>query len=412
MLTGFVANVRELASEVKSAICRLIHTLIARYKICLNDSALDFCKKLILFRFRQQISRPDFLPFSLKIPHFEQKLYLFVNICDIMSAVFLLTGLFRERRQSPHSAYMKTDSTVSMKTRKTLSALLCIIFALGAAFPASYANARPGATENANRDSNEVTEIVRIPIRIDGTLINFENPARLLDSTTYVPLIEFSQTVIEENEEYVIIEQHETTVTVDIPGLHITAAENQIYLVANGRFLFTPPRLRAIDDEMFVPLRPLAKAFGLKVDWCADTNSVNLLPEGEFILCGSEFYDEDDLLWLARIIRIESCHEIFLGKIAVGNVIMNRVSSPQFRHVATVYEAIFDSRYARQFPPAFTPAMTSIEPCRECFIAAKLSLDGAVVIEGALYFNRRGLNSWASRYRPFLETIGNHSFFG
>ena len=299
-----------------------------------------------------------------------------------------------------------------MKIRKTLSALLCVIFALSAAFPILQVSAQPAENEYEYPERNEAAEIVSVPIRIDGELIDFESPARLLDSTTYVPLVEFSLMVIEEYEDYIIIEQHETTITIDIPGLHITATENQIYLVANGRFLFTPTRLRVIDGEMFVPLRPLARAFGITVDWCTDTSSVNLLPEGDFILCGSEFYNDEDLLWMARIIRIESHNEPFIGKVAVGNVVMNRISSNLFPHANTVYEVVFDRRHGVQFPPAFTDAMTSREPCRDCFIAAKLALDGAIVIEGALYFNRRGLSSWASRNRPFLETIGNHSFFG
>ena len=96
------------------------------------------------------------------------------------------------------------------------------------------------------------------------------------------------------------------------------------------------------------------------------------------------------------------------GKIAVGNVVMNRLNSPMYPN--TVHGVIFDRRGGVQFTPAATGAINRT-PDSSCVIAAKLALDAASVVGDSLFFNVRTLNSWASRNRPYVTTIGNHAFF-
>ena len=93
------------------------------------------------------------------------------------------------------------------------------------------------------------------------------------------------------------------------------------------------------------------------------------------------------------------------GKIAVGNVVMNRVASYKFPN--TVEGVIFQKN---QFSPASSGSIHR-DPNWESVVAAKLVLDGAVVLENALFFNRAGLNCYASRNRPYVATIGGHSFY-
>ena len=42
-------------------------------------------------------------------------------------------------------------------------------------------------------------------------------------------------------------------------------------------------------------------------------------------------YTDDDIYWLARIIEAEAGGEPYKGKIAIGNVILNRVNSKEFQ---------------------------------------------------------------------------------
>lgn len=82
------------------------------------------------------------------------------------------------------------------------------------------------------------------------------------------------------------------------------------------------------------------------------------------------------------------------GQIAVGNVILNRVASPQFPD--TVQAVIFDRKDAVQFEPVGngriyqSPSETSVE-------AARQALAGENIIGDALYFYaprcRRGCGS-------------------
>jgi N-acetylmuramoyl-L-alanine amidase len=305
-----------------------------------------------------------------------------------------------------------------MRIKRALSFALCLIIAVGMITPVLTVSAdadeydyylNPYANPYAEVSHDGVANTVVVPIKFEDEPILSELPARLIDSTTFIPLAEFVREVIDEETE-AEIELNDNTLTIELPGLHITATYRQIYIVANGRFLFAPAGCRMIDGEMFVPIRPVAQAFGFTVNWCSETSSVNLVSEYDFIKCGSEFYDEEDVYWLARIIRIESHHEPFLGKIGIGNVIMNRVNSSAFS-ANTVHGVIFDRTTAIQFPPAHTPAMTAHDPCPSCIAAAKLALEGASVVANALYFNERWINSWARRNRPFVTTIGNHSFF-
>ncbi|NCB07514.1 MAG: hypothetical protein EOM73_05065, partial [Bacteroidia bacterium] len=119
-------------------------------------------------------------------------------------------------------------------------------------------------------------------------------------------------------------------------------------------------------------------------------------------------YKSDSVYWLSRIISTESGNQPLAGKVAVGTVILNRVSSPLFPN--TIYEVIFDHRGGSyQFSPARSGSI-SREPNEQSVLAAKLCLDGAQEAGPSLYFNRAGITCWASRNRTLITTIGAHSF--
>ena len=121
----------------------------------------------------------------------------------------------------------------------------------------------------------------------------------------------------------------------------------------------------------------------------------------------SEAYQEDVLYWLSHIINAESGNQPLTGKIAVGNVVLNRVASPRFPD--TVYEVIFQKG---QFSPVANGSI-NLTPNAESVIAAKLCLDGANTVGNAIYFlnPRVSPNSWAARNRTHVATIGAHAFY-
>ena len=101
----------------------------------------------------------------------------------------------------------------------------------------------------------------------------------------------------------------------------------------------------------------------------------------------------------------ESGNQPLTGKIAVANVVLNRVYNSRFPD--TVYDVIFQKN---QFGPASSGSIYR-EPNVESVIAAKLAMDGAEALDNVLFFNRAGLNCYASRNRSYVATIGGHAFY-
>lgn len=195
------------------------------------------------------------------------------------------------------------------------------------------------------------------------------------------------------------------TATVSQQGvLSLSATVGQTYLTANGRYLYVPGGVQTRRNRVMLPLNTLLKAMDAKCVWRAD-GSVDITTGSGGILSGNQFYNETDLYWLSRIIHAESGNQPLLGKLAVGNVVLNRVRDSRFPN--TVYGVIYQKN---QFSPASSGSVRRT-PSAESVVAAKLCLDGAVALDNVLYFNRVGLNCWAAKNRPFVQTIAEHSFY-
>ncbi len=197
-----------------------------------------------------------------------------------------------------------------------------------------------------------------------------------------------------------VITWEESQMVARAEGLTLSARIGASYLVANGRHLYVPGGVKMDDTgDTLVPARTLAAALGAGIAW---TGAVEFTSGGTPILSGDQFYNAGDLDLLARVITHESGNQPLTGKIAVGNVIINRTQTPGF--AGTISEVIYQKN---QFPGA-----TDATPNAESILAAKLCLDGAVTVPGALYFNGVGKSCWASRNKTHLATIGGHAFYG
>ena len=153
------------------------------------------------------------------------------------------------------------------------------------------------------------------------------------------------------------------------------------------------------DGTALVPARTLATALGAWIDW---TGKVELCSGGVPLQSEDIPYDEETLDLLARVIMHESGNQPLEGKMAVGNVILNRVNYPGFG--STVAEVIYSPN---QFPGA-----TNATPNVQSVLAARLCLEGANVVPEALYFNGVGKSCWASRNKALIKVIGGHAFYG
>lgn len=193
--------------------------------------------------------------------------------------------------------------------------------------------------------------------------------------------------------------------TITVPGLTISARPGSYYMVANGRYLYAAGKI--VDDGgiTMVPARLLAKALGGTLAWNSVTGKANIISTAGAITDGNSYYDSDDLYWLSRIINAESGNQPMVGKIAVANVILNRVASASFPN--TVAGVISERN---QFS-TYTSGAIYRTPNAESVIAAKLALDGAVTVERATYFNTNGINCWAARNKTVVAVIGGHTFY-
>lgn len=232
--------------------------------------------------------------------------------------------------------------------------------------------------------------------------------ARLINSTTYVPLRFFCEMLGECSVRW---SASDRIATVKANGLSVTAAAGSRYIVANGRYLYSSaPNVVLDDDRLYVPVRVIAKAFGVDVSWNGRTRSVSVGDKVKPILSGDLFYDEDAVFWLSRIISSESCGEPFIGQIAVGNVVLNRVRAPQYPN--TIWGVIFDRKYGVQFSPVSYGTIYN-EPYYTSVIAAKICLEGYTISEDILYFFDPYISTsnWISDNRPYAFTIGGHYFY-
>lgn len=277
----------------------------------------------------------------------------------------------------------------------------------------------------------EMEEIVEIPVStspfyLDGiqlTELVYQN----INGTNYVTVESFLTSVnpeamVEEEGGTVTASAAVVTEIVDVSTddtngemanieeetLNFRAEVGDCYVVANGRYLYVETLVQTVEGKAAVPVRTLAEVFNLDVAYDAETQHILLMKqEGSdaFLLEGENYYDENILYWLSRIIYSESGNQSMEGQLAVGNVVMNRLNSPMFPN--TIKGVLFQKN---QFSPAMSGSIYR-KPGEMSVVAAKLVMDGAVVLENALFFNRAGMNTFAARNRTHVATIGAHAFY-
>jgi LysM repeat protein len=123
------------------------------------------------------------------------------------------------------------------------------------------------------------------------------------------------------------------------------------------------------------------------------------------------YYTAEERLLLAKLIHAEAEGEPYLGKLAVGAVVINRVKSPDFPN--TIKEVIYqiDELGLYQFSPVQEGRIVSIIPGQDSLKAADEALAGKDPTGGALYFFNpsKTTNKWLLA-KPVLYSVGEHVF--
>ena len=244
--------------------------------------------------------------------------------------------------------------------------------------------------------------VSQVQVSIDGTVTTFN--AEIINGTTYLPLRAFCQSMANCNIGW---DGWLSQATVSAAGLDLTVSMRLPYIQANGRYLYAANGIRNIDGSLYVPIRLLAKCFNADVIWVNWNTPIQVIRKGGAIAPAGAYYNEADLYWLSHIIFAEAGNEPLTGKIAVGNVVMNRVKSNRFPN--TVYDVIFQKN---QFSPASNGRINRT-PNADSVVAAKIALEGDSVAGNSYFFQNKALvkNSWMERSCRYVATIGNHTFY-
>ena len=139
---------------------------------------------------------------------------------------------------------------------------------------------------------------------------------------------------------------------------------------------------------------------GLKVDGIAGTETLSALNiKTQNTNTGSDIY------LLARCVYGEARGEIYIGKVAVAAVILNRVEDANFPNSISgvIYQpGAFD---------AVADGQINLSPDEECIRAARDAFGGWDPTDGCLYYyNPKTATSKWMLSKEVTLTVGNHSF--
>lgn len=193
-------------------------------------------------------------------------------------------------------------------------------------------------------------------------------------------------------------EERSVTIVADGAQLKLVIGSNTAYV--DGEPILTAASAIIRNDRTYLPVRFVSETLGASVGWDDSTKTVYITFENEA--------EDSDLLWLARIVHIEAGREIYEGRLAVANVILNRVKNEKFP--SSIYDVIFQPN---QFPPAAKGMLDDLTPNDGSYEAARAALSGDNNVGDSLYFCAvsQTATSWVANNRTFYKQIGNHCFY-
>ncbi len=179
----------------------------------------------------------------------------------------------------------------------------------------------------------------------------------------------------------------------------------KVYTVQRGDNLST------IAKKFDVNLKYLIRANNLQTTIIHPGQQLVIPPQnrGDIIQLSRGTVTRDELMLMARAIYAEARGESFLGQVAVGAVILNRVHSPFFPN--TIREVIMQrNKHTFQFTPVSNGTI-NLEPDETAIKAALEALKGNDPTGGALFFYNPAISTdqWITTL-PVVAKIGRHVF--
>lgn len=242
-----------------------------------------------------------------------------------------------------------------------------------------------------------ITASAEVNIIVDGKALSADIPPFVEDGTTYLSVHSIgdmlgAQDVVWNNDE------RSVTIRMDGAEMKLVIGSEIAYIDGEAIAGSVAPVIR--NERTYLPVRFVAETLGAQVGWQPETKTVTI----SFGLVE----DETGLYWLARIVQVEAGNELYEGKLAVANVILNRVKSPKYPD--TIYDVIFQPN---QFPPAANGMLNNITPNDDCYAAAAEAMSGVNNIGECVSFCAASQTetSWVAQNMTFYARVGNHCFY-
>jgi len=284
-----------------------------------------------------------------------------------------------------------------------------------------------------------------LKIKVNNEYIKTDTAPFITNGTTYVPIRFISEGL---NIQNIAWDSNSKAVTLKNGSDTLRIIINKNYAYKNGTLISVPNPAIIANGRTFVPLRFVSENLNANVEWQENTNTVIITTEKQSgnsssssttskpssnskpstsgssssgssssttskpSGTNSDLYTNynDAVYWLSRIIEAEAGGESLKGKVAVGEVILNRVRSNEFPD--TIWTVIFDTKFGIQFEPVANGTIYNT-PSSDSIKAAKMALDGSNYVGDCLYFlnPRIAESNWISKNRVHYMTIGNHEFY-
>ncbi|WP_313638422.1 cell wall hydrolase [Paenibacillus sp.] len=118
---------------------------------------------------------------------------------------------------------------------------------------------------------------------------------------------------------------------------------------------------------------------------------------------------EEELLLLQKIVMAEAEGEPYQGKVAVANVVLNRLRSAKFPD--TIYKVIYQKH---QFSPVANGRLKRVKPSDDSIKAVNAALSGVKEVPDDTYFFlslKLAQDLTVHHSQEYVKTIGNHTFY-
>jgi N-acetylmuramoyl-L-alanine amidase len=248
----------------------------------------------------------------------------------------------------------------------------------------------------AESDSIRVEDKLVIP-DVDSSELNLEVGSSQKFSL-YQPQKEEKQYQLDSNQQYQVqINKEQSSGDLDLSNL-----DTLEYYVSTGDNLYDLAREFRTSIPVLKQLNDLGKSNVIRKGDKIEL-PINNLTEKEVIY---HTISDQEFNLLARLIHGEARGESYIGQVAVGAVILNRMLSSYFPN--DIRSVIYQSG---QFSPVAN-GQINLRPNRTAYRAARSALQGKDPTRGAQYFYnpQTAKHMWWFKTREVVVEIGNHVF--